>query len=78
MLCTALIQSLLGGLGVVVAGVPAPMLLRAVMFILCIAQLGPSFILSPSVIRLYYSDQNIWATILLVWTILVGTLTTEL
>jgi len=70
---TALIQSLFGGIGLVVAGVPAPALLTAVMFMLCIAQLGPGLILFPSVIWLYYSDQAIWGTILLVWSIFVGT-----
>ncbi|MEQ8159919.1 MAG: AI-2E family transporter YdiK [Smithellaceae bacterium] len=70
---TALIQSLFGGIGLVVAGVPAPALLTAVMFMLCIAQLGPGLVLFSAVIWLYYSDQAIWGTILLVWSIFVGT-----
>lgn len=70
---TALIQSLFGGIGLAVSGVPAAALLTAVMFVLCIAQLGPGLVLIPSVIWLYYSDQNIWGTILLVWSIFVGT-----
>ena len=70
---TALIQSLFGGIGIAVAGVPAPALLTAVMFMLCIAQLGPGLVLFPAVIWLYYSDQAVWGTILLVWSIFVGT-----
>lgn len=70
---TALIQSLLGGIGVAVSGLPAAALLTAVMFILCIAQLGPVLVLIPAVIWLYYSGQTTWGTVLLVWSIFVGT-----
>lgn len=68
---TALIQSILGGIGVTVCGVPAAAILTAVMFILCIAQLGPALVLIPSVIWLYYNDQPTWGTVLLVWSIFV-------
>lgn len=71
---TALIQSLLGGVGLAVAGVPASAVLTAVMFVLCIAQLGPTIVLLPAVIWLYYSDQTVWGTVLLVWTVFVGTI----
>ncbi|MEN6373945.1 MAG: AI-2E family transporter YdiK [Smithella sp.] len=71
---TALIQSLLGGIGLAVSGVPAAPVLTAVMFILCIAQLGPGFVLFPAVIWLYWSGQTAWGTVLLVLTIFVGTI----
>jgi predicted PurR-regulated permease PerM len=71
---TALIQSALGGIGLAVAGVPAAVALTAVMFMLCIAQLGPVLVLIPAVIWLYWSDQTLWGTVLLVWSILVGSL----
>jgi predicted PurR-regulated permease PerM len=71
---TALIQSLLGGIGVAVCGVPAAAVLTAVMFILCIAQLGPALVLIPAIIWLYYTDQTTWGTVLLVWSIFVGTI----
>jgi len=70
---TALIQSLLGGIGLAVSGVPAAAILTAVMFMLCIAQLGPGLVLIPSVIWLYWSGQTTWGTVLLVVTIFVGT-----
>jgi predicted PurR-regulated permease PerM len=69
---TALAQSALGGVGLLVAGVPAVGLLTALMFMLCIAQIGPVLVLVPVVVWLYWSDQNLWGTVLLVWTILVG------
>jgi len=69
---TALIQSLLGGIGVAVCGVPAAAILTAVMFILCIAQLGPALVLIPSVIWLYYNGQTTLGTVLLAWAIFVS------
>ena len=71
---TALVQSLLGGIGLAVAGVPAASLLTALMFMLCIAQLGPVLVLAPAVIWLFWSDQTLWGSVLLVWTVIVGTL----
>jgi predicted PurR-regulated permease PerM len=68
---TALLQSLLGGIGLAVAGVPAAGVLTAVMFMLCIAQLGPGLILFPAVIWLFWSDQTLWGSVLLVWTLVV-------
>jgi predicted PurR-regulated permease PerM len=71
---TALAQSLLAGIGLAVAGVPAVSVLTAVIFMLCIAQLGPLLVLLPVVVWLYWSDQALWGTLLLVWTVLVGTM----
>jgi predicted PurR-regulated permease PerM len=44
------------------------------MFLLCIAQLGPSLILVPAVAWLYWTGDTVWATVLLVWCIPVVTL----
>ena len=71
---TALIQSLLGGIGLAVSGVPAAAVLTAIMFILCIAQLGPVLVLVPAVIWLYWSGQNLWGTVLLAFTVVAATL----
>ena len=69
---TALAQSLLGGIGLTIAGVPFATVLTAVMFMLCIAQVGPVLVLLPAVGWLYWSDSTGWGTFLLVWTIFVG------
>ncbi len=69
---TALVQSVLAGLGLLAAGVPAAALLTAVMFILCIAQIGPMLVLVPAVGWLYWSGHNAAGTGLLVWTVVVG------
>jgi predicted PurR-regulated permease PerM len=68
---TALVQSLLAGLGLWISGVPRPGLLLAVAFVLGVAQLGPLLVLLPAVIWLYWSGSIGWAIALLVWTVLV-------
>ncbi len=69
---TALIQSVLGGIGLAVAGVPAATLLAAVMFILCVAQIGPALVLIPSIVWLYWTDQAVWGTVMIPWAVFVG------
>jgi predicted PurR-regulated permease PerM len=71
---TALIQTAIGGVGLIIAGVPAPGLLTAVMLILCLAQVGPILVLVPSVLWLYWSGQPAWGTVLLVLAIFASTI----
>ena len=68
---TALLQSVLGGVGLALAGVPVPAVLTAVMFMMCIAQLGPGLVLIPAVVWLYWSGEPGWGTFMLVWSIIV-------
>ena len=70
---TAITQTTIGGFGLVVTGVPAPALLTAVMFMLCLAQVGPGLVLVPAVIWLYWQDGALWGTILLVVSVIAGT-----
>jgi len=67
---TAIIQTSIGGIGLVIAGVPAPGLLIAVMFMLGLAQIGSAPVLIPAVIWVYAKDGALWGTILLVVSIL--------
>jgi predicted PurR-regulated permease PerM len=71
---TAIIQSVLGGIGLAVTGVPTASVLTAVMFILCVAQLGPGLVLIPSIILLYWRGDTLWGTVLLIWSLPVGIL----
>jgi predicted PurR-regulated permease PerM len=71
---TAIVQSTAAGLGLAIAGIPYAGVLTAIIFILCIAQLGPILVLAPAVGWLYWSGDAVWGTVLLVWTILVGAL----
>lgn len=69
---TALVQSALGGIGFVVAGIPLPGLLTAFMFVLTIAQIGPAPVLIGALIWMYSTSENTWApTALLVYSIFV-------
>lgn len=68
---TALVQALLGGIGLMIVGIPFATLLTAAMFMLCIAQLGAIPVLLPAVIWLYSSGQAGWGTFLLLWMLVV-------
>ena len=66
---TAIMQAAVGGIGLIVTGVPAAALLTAVMFMLCLAQIGPSLVLIPALIWLYWHDGALWGTVLLVFAV---------
>jgi len=66
---TALVQTAIGGVGLLVAGVPFAAVLTALMLLLCIAQLGPGLVLIPAVAWMYYSGSSLLATVLLAFTL---------
>jgi predicted PurR-regulated permease PerM len=71
---TAVIQTLIGGAGLLLAGVPAAALLAAVMLFLCLAQLGPLLVLAPAVIWVYSSGRTGTGTLLLVISLVAATI----
>ena len=71
---TAVVQSIVGGIGLAVAGVPFASMLTALIFVLCLIQLGPAIVMVPAVIWMYYSGDTLWATVLLVFTIVAATM----
>jgi len=71
---TALLQSALAGLGLWVCGIPRPGLLTAVVFVLCIAQIGPLPIFIAGTAWLFLKDNTGWAVALIVWAVVVGPL----
>jgi predicted PurR-regulated permease PerM len=68
---TAVVQSVLGGIGLLIADVPLAAVLTALMFMLCIAQLGPGLVLIPAVVWVFWSGDNAWGIFLLIWTLVV-------
>jgi predicted PurR-regulated permease PerM len=68
---TALVQACLAGFGLLVSGVPYAAVLTALVFALCIAQLGPLPVLVLAVVWTYWSGSSGWAAALLLWTIFV-------
>lgn len=71
---TALVQALLGGIGLAIAGVPFVAILTAVMFMLSVAQIGAIPVLLPAVIWLYWRDDVVWGSFLLVVMVVVSLL----
>jgi predicted PurR-regulated permease PerM len=71
---TALIQAVIGGIGLAVTGVPHALLLASIMFLLAIAQIGPAPVLLGGAVWLYLSGHSIWAVVLLGWTVATGSL----
>jgi predicted PurR-regulated permease PerM len=66
---TAFVQTAIGGIGLGIAGVPFASVLSALMFMLCIAQIGPGLILLPAVVWMYATDDPAWATLLLAFSV---------
>lgn len=62
---TALVQAVLGGIALAIVDVPFAGLLSALLFMLCIAQVGPTPVLVPALIWLFY-DGSIGGGIFLV------------
>jgi predicted PurR-regulated permease PerM len=71
---TAVVQTILGSVGLLVAGIPFVAFLSALILLLCIAQLGPGLVLFPAVAWLYYQGYATAATLLLLWSIVVQAL----
>lgn len=66
---TAFIQSSIGAAALFLTGVPYASILSALVFMLCIAQLGPALVLVPAVIWMYSTGAVGSATLLLVLSI---------
>ena len=66
---TAVVQSVLAGLGLVFAGVPFAMLLTALMFVLAVAQIGPAPALIGAIAWTYFRSGVRWGTALPLWSI---------
>ncbi len=71
---TAVAQDLVAGIGLAVAGVPFAPMLTALIFILCLIQIGPGLVMFPAVIWMYYSGETLWATVLLAFTVVATTM----
>jgi predicted PurR-regulated permease PerM len=69
---TAVLQSVIGGVGLAVAGVPFAAVLTAVMFLLCLAQLGPILVLLAATAWVFHASGPVWGGLMLVFSIAVG------
>ena len=71
---TAVVQSVLGGIGLAIAGVPFAAVLTAVMFMLALAQIGPAPVLLGGLAWLWWQGNTGWFVALLIWSLGVGSL----
>ena len=72
---TAVAQTAVSGVGLAISGMPLAGPLTLLILALCVAQLGPALVLVPAVIWMYlYGDSNAWATVLLVFSVIAGTM----
>jgi predicted PurR-regulated permease PerM len=68
---TAITQSALGGIGLMICGVPGAGILTAIMLMLCLAQIGPLPPLLGGIIYLFWHDAHVLGVVLIVITVLV-------
>ncbi len=71
---TAVIQAAIGGVGLIIAGIPVPGLLTAVMFVSSVAQIGAAPVLALAAVWLFANGHSGWGVAMLVWTVVVGSL----
>jgi predicted PurR-regulated permease PerM len=71
---TAMVQSIIGGLGLAITGVPFATVLTSLMLMLCLAQLGPGLVLVPAVIWLFVQGHTWQGVVLLVFAVMALTL----
>ncbi len=70
---TAVVQSVMTGIGLSLAGVPFAALLSGLAFVLCLVQIGTLPVLVPAVIWVFWTGETGWGIFLLIWSIIVGT-----
>jgi len=68
---TAIVQSVLGGIGLAIVGIPYAAVLTAVMFMLAVAQIGAGPVLFAAVIWVFWKGDTGWGIALLVWALIV-------
>jgi predicted PurR-regulated permease PerM len=71
---TALVQSCIAAVGLLIAGVPRVFLLTALMLIMSVVQIGAVPVMLAVVAWLFWSGQTGWAVFMIVWTVLVGSI----
>ncbi|MGD8373213.1 MAG: AI-2E family transporter [Syntrophobacterales bacterium] len=68
----AIIQSLLGGLGCLVAGVPGAGLWALLVLLLAVVQLPPLLVLGPIIVYVFSTSSTITAVLFAIWSVLVS------
>jgi predicted PurR-regulated permease PerM len=69
---TAVVQTAIAGAGLWLVGAPRAGLLTAVLFVLCIAQLGPLLVMIPVIAWLFWTGSIGWGIVLVVVAVIVA------
>ena len=71
---TAILQAILGGLGLLIAGLSFVGLSTLLMFVLSVAQIGAAPVIAVAAGILFMQGQNEWGFFMVAWTLFVGTI----
>jgi predicted PurR-regulated permease PerM len=71
---TAIVQTVIAGVGLFIASVPNAGLLVAVVLIFNLAQLGPWLVMLPAIAWKFYIGDSSWGVVLLAFTLVAGTI----
>jgi len=71
---TALVQTIISGIGLLIVSMPATPLITAAVLVLCLAQIGPFLAIVPAVAWIYYTRGAVWGSALLVFALIAGTI----
>lgn len=68
---TALVQSVMAGVGLAISGIPFVAVLTIAVFVLSVSQVGAMPILLPAVGWLWFSGETSWAVALAIWSVFI-------
>jgi predicted PurR-regulated permease PerM len=71
---TALVQSVVAGIGLAICGIPYATVLTSIVFMLCIIQIGPLLVMLPAVVWLFWTGHPVSGSVLIAWSLVVGLL----
>ena len=70
---TALVQAVMAGLGLFIAGVPGAALLAFMTFFLSVVPMGPPLVLLPASFWLFHQGSTGWGVFMVIWALIVST-----
>ncbi|WP_348666303.1 AI-2E family transporter YdiK [Arsenophonus symbiont of Ornithomya chloropus] len=68
----ALIEAIISSVALCLAAIPYTAILTILIFICCVAQIGPLVIMIPSIIWLFYSGNTHWGIMMIIWSIILS------
>jgi len=71
---TALVQAVMAGLGLVIAGVPGGVVLALLVFFLSVVPGGPPLVMFPAAFWLFHQGSTGWGVFMVIWGIAVSTI----